>query len=121
MTHKGEIYRFEDVYVLPRPTQYPHPPMWVAAIQTPESFEWVGENGYNLLIVPYLADYELLRKNIQLYKKAQEEAGHGPVKKDQMAMMLHCYVREDEQQAINEARPHCHELRKGGKNITPIL
>lgn len=106
VTHKGEIYQFEDVTVLPRTTQDPHPPMWVAAIQTPESFEWAGENGHNLMAVPYLADYEKLRENIQLYKDAYEKAGHGKVKKDQIALALHTYVREDEQQAIDEARAY---------------
>lgn len=106
VTHKGEIYQFEDVTLVPRPTQNPHPPMWVAAIQTPESFEWAGENGYNLMAVPYLADFDKLRENIQLYKDAYEKAGFGKVKEDQIALALHLYVREDEQQAIKEGKAY---------------
>ncbi|MBM4761804.1 LLM class flavin-dependent oxidoreductase [Bacillus sp. B15-48] len=101
VTHAGEMYKFENVSVLPRPTQKKIP-TWVAAIQTAESFKWAGENGHNLMVVPYLADYDKLRDNIQLYKDAYENAGHGKVQKDQIQMALHTYVREDEQQAIEE-------------------
>jgi natural product biosynthesis luciferase-like monooxygenase protein len=105
VTHKGEIYQFENVSVVPRPTQKKIP-TWVAAIQTSESFEWAGENGHNLMAVPYLADYDKLRANIQLYKEAYEKAGHGQVQKDQIQMALHTYVCEDEQQAIEEGEAY---------------
>ena len=85
MTHQGEIYQFENVSVQPRPTQKKIP-TWVAAIQTAESFEWAGENGHKLMVVPYLADYDKLRANIQLYKEAYEKAGHGQVQKDQIPL-----------------------------------
>ena len=58
------------------------------------------------MVVPYLADYDKLRANIQLYKKAYEKAGHGTVQKDQIQMALHTYIAEDEQQAIKEAQAY---------------
>ncbi|WP_203555286.1 LLM class flavin-dependent oxidoreductase [Bacillus sp. B15-48] len=99
VTHSGEIYKFENVSVLPRPTQKKIP-TWVAAIQTPESFEWAGENGHNLMVVPYLADYDKLRANIKAYKEAYEKAGHGKVQKDQIQMAVHTLVCEDEEEAL---------------------
>lgn len=105
VTHDGEIYKFENVSVVPRPTQKKIP-TWVAAIQTAESFEWAGENGHNLMVVPYLADYDKLRENIQLYKKAYEKAGYGTVQKDQIQMALHTYVHEDEAQAVKDAESY---------------
>src|SRR6478609_6606822 len=38
----GQVHSFKDVTSLPRPTQKPRPPFWVAALSTPESFESCG-------------------------------------------------------------------------------
>src|SRR5215468_5829952 len=38
VTHEGRFHAFRDVHLLPRPVQTPHPPIWVAAIQSRESF-----------------------------------------------------------------------------------
>src|SRR5579862_2046758 len=35
-SHEGKFHSFKKVTSLPRPTQKPHPPFWVAAIATPE-------------------------------------------------------------------------------------
>jgi alkanesulfonate monooxygenase SsuD/methylene tetrahydromethanopterin reductase-like flavin-dependent oxidoreductase (luciferase family) len=58
VTFEGRFHRFKDVTLLPRPVQKPHPPMLVAAISTPESFVWAGEQGYGLMFVPYLSDFQ---------------------------------------------------------------
>jgi len=42
---------FEDLELLPRPVQQPHPPIWLAASITPESFERNGALGRPLMVV----------------------------------------------------------------------
>src|SRR5713101_9282719 len=37
-THRGTFRSFENVTSLPRPTQLPRPPFYIAALATPESF-----------------------------------------------------------------------------------
>src|SRR5262249_19635957 len=41
-THRGRFHSFENVTSLPRPTQRPRPKSYIAATQTPESFEFTG-------------------------------------------------------------------------------
>src|SRR5262249_41938495 len=48
-THRGRFHSFEDVTSLPRPTQRPRPKFYIAATQTPESFEFAGSKGYALM------------------------------------------------------------------------
>ena len=96
VTHEGNIWNFKNVNVQPKVTSNPHPSMWVAAIQTKESFEWAGQNGLNLMVVPYLADFDKLRENIQAYKDAYEAAGYGKVNPEQIAMAFHTFVFEEE-------------------------
>lgn len=41
--HEGRFHQFGPLTLLPRPVQRPHPPIWIAAVTTPESFVWAGE------------------------------------------------------------------------------
>ena len=54
VTFEGKFHRFKNVTSLPRPTQKPHPPIWIAAVVSTESFVWTGQRGYNMMVVPYL-------------------------------------------------------------------
>src|SRR5258707_239352 len=45
--------------ILPPIYQKPHPPIWVACLLSPESFEWTAQEGYNLLYVAYHVDHPI--------------------------------------------------------------
>lgn len=45
-SYEGQFWSFEDLSLGPRPVQRPRPPMYVGAIKTPESVEWMVENDY---------------------------------------------------------------------------
>ena len=44
LTYHGEFWDFEDIEVLPRPLQEPHPPAW-AGVSSPEAIAWAAEPG----------------------------------------------------------------------------
>jgi alkanesulfonate monooxygenase SsuD/methylene tetrahydromethanopterin reductase-like flavin-dependent oxidoreductase (luciferase family) len=102
VTFAGRFHRFKDVTLLPRPVQKPHPPILVAAISTPESFIWAGEQGYGLMFVPYLSDFEDLAQKIELYRRTYRTATHG--KEPPPSMALHLYMAESTDVARREAR-----------------
>src|SRR5207245_9459332 len=97
------FYRFGPITSSPRPMQRPHPPIFVAAVGTPASFEWAGRQGYGLMVVPYLSSFESLRANLHRYREAFALARPGraapPV---QMSFHMHLAGTDDE--AIREAR-----------------
>lgn len=101
----GPFHQYRDVPTLPPPTQRPHPPVWVATIATPQSFINCGERGYNLMVVPYLAPYEELKENIDLYREAYRKAGHGEVKPEQIMMVFHTFVAPTREEAYAICRP----------------
>ena len=107
MTFEGRFHRFRDVTVLPRPTQRPHPPIWVAAVVSPESFVWAGEQGYHMMVVPYLGEHHELAEKLQLYRRAYREHGHeaarGP---GEVMMVLHLYVAPTAREAREEGRAY---------------
>jgi len=79
ITFSGQHYQCEDVLVLPRPLQQPRPPIWVTANVDPASFKWVGEQGYDLMILPWLYPVEETQARLALYRDSRTAAGHdGP-------------------------------------------
>lgn len=104
VTFEGKFHQFRNVTSLPRPVQQPHPPIWIAAIVTPESFVWAGERGFNLMVVPYLADYQHLAELIGLYQRAYQAHGHG--ESGEIMLVLHLYLAEDDALARREAEPY---------------
>jgi natural product biosynthesis luciferase-like monooxygenase protein len=99
----GPFHQFGPLSLLPRPVQQPHPPIWVAAIQTAESFVWAGEQGYNLMIVPYLSAFDSVAANLRAYRESYERAGHG-AEGGKVQMSFHLYVAEDGATARREAK-----------------
>ena len=51
LTYHGRYWDFDDIEVLPKPLQQPHPPMWVAA-SSPDAVEWCANEGYTILMDP---------------------------------------------------------------------
>jgi alkanesulfonate monooxygenase SsuD/methylene tetrahydromethanopterin reductase-like flavin-dependent oxidoreductase (luciferase family) len=74
-SHQGKYFTFNDLCVLPKPYQKPHPPIRVAAT-TKDTFPQVGRMGYPLVTglrgfsVPEVAD------KLRVYREAWHEAGH---------------------------------------------
>ena len=61
--------------LLPPIYQKPHPPIWVACLMSPESFEWTAEQGYNLLYVAYHVDHPVATERIGWYRNALQKFG----------------------------------------------
>jgi alkanesulfonate monooxygenase SsuD/methylene tetrahydromethanopterin reductase-like flavin-dependent oxidoreductase (luciferase family) len=74
VSSKGEFHSFQNVTSLPRPTQRPHPPFWIAATNTPETFAFAGTNGCKVMAIPL--EPEKMRSLIGTYREAWKKAGH---------------------------------------------
>jgi len=100
---EGKFHQFGPVTMLPRPYQKPHPPIFVAATFTPESFEAAGRNGHNLMIVPYVSTRDKVADLLQLYRDNWEQGGKRRGD-EQIQMSYHCYVAENEDEARREGK-----------------
>jgi alkanesulfonate monooxygenase SsuD/methylene tetrahydromethanopterin reductase-like flavin-dependent oxidoreductase (luciferase family) len=45
-TYHGNFWSFDELKLAPRPVQQPRPPIYVGAIKTPESVDWMIQNDY---------------------------------------------------------------------------
>jgi natural product biosynthesis luciferase-like monooxygenase protein len=102
--HKGKYRRLNGVNVIPKPLQRPHPPIYVACIFTPESFEFTGSHGYNLMYVPYVSGPEDARVRVAWYQDALRRAGHDPATREIM-MCVHFFQGETAEHAREYPRP----------------
>jgi alkanesulfonate monooxygenase SsuD/methylene tetrahydromethanopterin reductase-like flavin-dependent oxidoreductase (luciferase family) len=70
----GRHFRFDDVEILPKPLQQPHPPVWLAA-SSESAIEWAAGRGFSILMDPHSSAAELGRKR-RFYAERLAAAGH---------------------------------------------
>ncbi len=101
LAFEGQYYRCPALTVLPRPLQRPRPPIWVTASADPASFRWIGERGYDLMILPWL--FPIAEQRVALYREARAAAGHaGP---GRVLAMYPTHVADDPAAARARAEP----------------
>ena len=61
LTFHGEYNHFDDIEVLPKPLQDPHPPVWVAA-SSPGAIEWAASEGHSILMDPHASHVDIAGK-----------------------------------------------------------
>ncbi len=100
VTIEGRFHRFKNVTSLPRPTQKPRPPFWVAALGTPESFEKAGAAGHSLMAIPMAGAQ--MKDLLALYRDAWRKAGHKG--NGRVMLAFHMFCHEDATKAVEIAR-----------------
>jgi alkanesulfonate monooxygenase SsuD/methylene tetrahydromethanopterin reductase-like flavin-dependent oxidoreductase (luciferase family) len=74
-SHAGHYFTFDNLTVVPRPYQKPHPPIWVAAT-THDTFPLVGQLGFSLVTGLRGFDIPEAVRHLQAYRTARREAGY---------------------------------------------
>src|SRR5439155_5623868 len=106
----GEGFSYADVRVLPRPVTRPHPPIWVGASRSDDTFRWSGEQGFHLMTLPYMYEPPVLQHWIGIYREALEAAGHDPSKREILGK-FHIYVSKGLARAREEASEYLDNYR----------
>jgi alkanesulfonate monooxygenase SsuD/methylene tetrahydromethanopterin reductase-like flavin-dependent oxidoreductase (luciferase family) len=102
-TARSPHFSYENASSLPRPTQLPGPPVWATAVRSRESFAWIGEQGFGLLVTGGFSPLEDLRSDVEIYREAFAEShtgsGSGAAK---TALSIPLFLCEDGSNAITE-------------------
>jgi alkanesulfonate monooxygenase SsuD/methylene tetrahydromethanopterin reductase-like flavin-dependent oxidoreductase (luciferase family) len=100
VTCAGRFHSFRNVTSLPRPTQRPRPPFYVAAMSTQESFERAGGAGHAIMAIPMAGG--AMAELIAAYREARSRAGHpGP---GTVMLAFHMLCHRDQAEAEQLAR-----------------
>lgn len=102
VTFEGQFHSFKNVTSLPRPTQKPRPPFWVAALGTPSSLRAAGEKGHNLMLVAFAGP--AMKEALKAYREGWDEAGHAG--RGKVAVGFHMFCHKDREEAYRIARPN---------------
>ena len=99
---KGKFYQYDDLCVVPKPLQKPHPPIRIGATSE-DTFELVGRMGYPIFINPSRVTTLLdLKPLVAEFHQAREKAGHtGQV---DVGLRVPVYVAETKEKAYSEPK-----------------
>jgi len=100
VTCEGRFHSFANVTSLPRPTQRPRPPFYVAALATRESFERAGAAGHGVMAIPMGG--AAMASLIDTYREAWQRAGHPG--RGTVMLAFHMLCHEDQATAERIAR-----------------
>ena len=98
VSHTGKFHSFRDLTSLPRPTQTPRPPFWVAALGTPQSFIEAGQAGHWVMAIPLAGGK--MKELLGLYRDAWKAAGHPGRGKVMLAFHMYCAPTKAEAVAV---------------------
>jgi alkanesulfonate monooxygenase SsuD/methylene tetrahydromethanopterin reductase-like flavin-dependent oxidoreductase (luciferase family) len=100
VSSEGRFHSFRNVTSLPRPTQKPRPPFYVAALATKESFERAGAAGHGVMAIPMAGG--AMAELINIYRDAWQRAGHPG--KGTVMLAFHMFCHENQATAERIAR-----------------
>ncbi|MGO9603002.1 MAG: LLM class flavin-dependent oxidoreductase [Candidatus Binataceae bacterium] len=75
VTFRGRHYNVEDIEVVPKPIQRPHPPIRLAA-NSPDTFVYAGTNGYPIFAGGPVNPFPVLADRLAIYERALADGGH---------------------------------------------
>ena len=100
VTAQGRFHSFENVTSLPRPTQKPRPPFWIATLSTKESFENAGRLGHGIMGIPLVGVQ--MAELLKIYRDAWTAAGHAG--RGRVMLAFHMFCAETREKAAAIAR-----------------
>jgi alkanesulfonate monooxygenase SsuD/methylene tetrahydromethanopterin reductase-like flavin-dependent oxidoreductase (luciferase family) len=102
VTSEGTFHRFCDTTSLPRPTQRPRPPFWVAATSSPDSFANAGKMGHSVMSIPLVGGK--MRELFGLYREGRSAGGHAGPGRIMLAFHAFCWPNASEASEISRDR-----------------
>jgi alkanesulfonate monooxygenase SsuD/methylene tetrahydromethanopterin reductase-like flavin-dependent oxidoreductase (luciferase family) len=98
-SHQGKYFQFQDVCIMPKPYQKPHPPIRIAAT-TQDTYPMVGRMGAPVFVAVRTVSLTDLKRHLPSYQEAWTASGH-PGRGD-VGVSVPLYVAETARQAREE-------------------
>ncbi|MGQ4554950.1 LLM class flavin-dependent oxidoreductase [Halobellus sp. GM3] len=99
----GEHYQYDDVYIWPRPTQDPHPPLWMPA-ESERSIRFAVER--KVPIARTIATPQNVSNTFNQYRRIAQEEHNWTPGDEHFGISRMVYVGETDEAAIAESKEH---------------
>lgn len=107
VSYRGAFFTLEDIPVIPKPYQKPHPPVSLVCV-SPETIRLAAERGWSMLNSILFGPFSQIETNRDTYVAALRQAGHSEQdigdKLRSWGVSRHIYVAPTDAQARREAR-----------------
>jgi alkanesulfonate monooxygenase SsuD/methylene tetrahydromethanopterin reductase-like flavin-dependent oxidoreductase (luciferase family) len=100
-SYNGQYYSFDNVTLVPKPYQQPHPPIRIAAASA-DTFPAIGELGCPIFVAVRHGTFSELVPSIKAYRDAYKAAGHPG--EGEVYLRVPAYIAETEERARSELR-----------------
>lgn len=104
LSFQGKFYHINDLSVVPKPVQQPHPPIRVAA-NSVDTFELMGQLGYPIFVAAQVNPFHKIREYLPLYRQARKAAGHPDHGGEDVTLLTPLYIGNDPAQIRRELEP----------------
>ena len=101
---QGQFFSVDNISVVPKPVQQPHPPIRAAA-NSPETFKLMGRLGYPIFVASQVNPFAKMKEYIPLYREARTAAGHPDRGGEDVTLLGPLYVGESQAQIRQELEP----------------
>ena len=105
----GRFYQIEDIGVVPKPVQQPHPPIRIAA-NSEDTFELMGRVGYPIFAASQVNSFNRLRRFLPTYRAARKSAGHPDNGGEDLSLLAPLYVGTDRDEIRRDTEPGIRHL-----------
>lgn len=103
-SYNGHYYKVQDVSVVPRPRQKPHPKFYTGGTSD-ITYEMAGTKGWGIFVPPLLP-WHILERPLNLYKQACAKNGHEP----DIVYIRPVYLDEDSKTIRREVEQALHNF-----------
>ncbi len=114
-SYHGKYFHAEDLSVVPKPIQKPHPPIRLAA-NSPDTFSIAGRLGFPIFSSPLINPPEKLREYLGVHRDSLK-----PELKQDAALMFSVHVSQSKAQAREECEASLMNFfRAAGERLRPL-
>jgi alkanesulfonate monooxygenase SsuD/methylene tetrahydromethanopterin reductase-like flavin-dependent oxidoreductase (luciferase family) len=99
ISYHGRYFRFNNLTVVPKPVQKPHPPLFAGGTSL-ATYEMAGTRGWGMFLPPLLP-FKAMAPSIDAYVAAAQQAGHQP----NIVYIRPVYLGDDPEQIEREVKP----------------
>lgn len=98
-SYEGKYFSFNDVCLVPKPLQSPHPPIRIAATTT-DTFPVIAKMGFSAFIGVRSLNMDQVAEQVKVYRETWESEGQdSPV---DVSLRVPVYIAETQEKALSE-------------------
>lgn len=114
-SYRGRYFHAQDLAVVPKPLQKPHPPIRLAA-NSPDTFSIAGRLGFPIFASPLINPPDKLREYLAVHRETLKAGA-----KHDVALMFPVHVADSRAQARLECEASLmHFFRSAGERLKPL-